>query len=139
MEQYAALAFRVASVSEDGVLRVLAENQLDMASWKAELSYWEARLSASLDDDDGDELPVLVADYTRGVQTAQRLQAGPAIPLCEYVVVLREVQKGQELGKILARRGWSLAQYLTAHGHWLSEAGSDESVRRAIVGLDTDE
>lgn len=109
---------------------VLRSAGLTQEEWEAEAAQWEAQLSEAMANDD--ELPELLVSYSQAVQEAQQQLSSRTIPLPTFAALLADLQHGVPFDQLLKRHQLSLADFLTAQRHWMSQAAFSAEVRLVL-------
>lgn len=135
--EYASLSVQLANASahpdaptHTSAAEVLRAAALTQEEWEAESAHWEDQLSEAMDSDE--ELPELVIAYSRAVQEAQQRLSSRTISLTAFASLLEELQRGVPFDQLLKRHQLSLAEFLTAQHHWMSQAAFSAEVRQVL-------
>ncbi|MFT3772981.1 MAG: hypothetical protein QM820_46960 [Minicystis sp.] len=127
IERYAAVMAELAAAGDArGV--VLARHGLDEARWDAVDTYWQAQISAALDQED-DGVAEIISAYAAAYEAAQRALA-PPISIEQFAMVTRLLQTSGDLRAALAKVGVSLADYVRGTEHWSRQLATDPDVER---------
>jgi hypothetical protein len=137
VEEYATLSTELASLAnkrpeqvQDAVTRRLGQARLSADDWDAEMTYWEAELSAATEHED--QLPNVLVAYSSAVQAAQERLSSSGVSLERFAELLAAVRHGAPLDQLLKRYQLTLEDFLTAQRRWLAAASSDPEVRRVL-------
>lgn len=109
---------------------LLATHRLSEEAWSELDEYWQDQLIGE-DAEDG-ELSPLLARFSDVFTETQRQLSQSALDLDTYAEILRQVQSGRELNKVLSEQRTSLATYLQAHAHWTRTSLDDETVQESL-------
>lgn len=131
LEAYAVLAAMMAAAPERRD-HLLKEHGLDEEQWEAIDDHWQDMLSEAMDDDDGDGVPALIAQFTAASSRA-REQLSVPLGLELYAQITRQLQATGDLTATLAKAGVSLAAYTHASEHWNRSIVLDPELERRFV------
>jgi hypothetical protein len=131
IEEYGALCFELAQLSEKRGAAYLVTCEFTEETWREEAAYWEANLERALGMDT-DDLPDLLAQYSRGLEKARARRIAHLVPLDQYLAILGEMMGGRPLGEVLARKHVNLATFLASQVEWTQKAQQDASLRALI-------
>lgn len=138
MRAYAALAATLASADRPRE-EILGEHGLDEAGWEALDRVHQAQLSRSLDDDDVDGVPPLVAAYAEAFAAARARGAAAKslLSIERFADATRAIQRSGDPTAALARLGITLDDFLRANEHWTARMMTDaDLLRRFRTRLD---
>jgi len=139
VEAYAALA---AKIAQAGTKRgeVLEDNGLDEEQWAVIDEQWQARLSAAVDEDEGEGVPDLVVRHSNAYRLAQqRLTQGGAdkvMSLESFCKAIRAMQHGgSDPQRALGALGMTLGDFLKANEYWTQRIGREPELHDRYLAL----
>lgn len=129
LDTYARL---LAKFAADNSMResLLETHSLSEDDWEETDEYWQDRLAEDAPEED--QVNPLIARFSQVFTETQLQLAAVELDLDRYVEILRQVQSGRELHKVLAEDRVSLSEYLKAHAHWTRRSLDSEEVREEL-------
>ncbi len=106
---------------------LLETHSLTEEDWEETDEYWQDRLAEDAIEED--QVNPLITRFSEVFTETQLQLAGTELGLEQYVEILRQVQSGRELHKVLAEERVLLNDYLKAHAHWTRRSLESEQVR----------
>ncbi|MGE0327440.1 MAG: hypothetical protein AB7K71_05405 [Polyangiaceae bacterium] len=103
---------------------------LSEVDWEEADEYWQERLAE--DGEDEDQVNPLITRFSHVFTETQLQLAGVDLELDRYVEILRQVQGGRELHKVLGEERVPLSDYLKAHAHWTKRSLESDEVREEL-------
>lgn len=129
LDTYARL---LAKFATDNSMResLLQTHALSEDEWEEVDEYWQDRLGE--DPEDEEQVSPLMARFSQIFTETQLQLAGVELALDRYVEILRQMQSGRELHKVLAEERVALNDYLKAHAHWTRRSLESDEVREEL-------
>ncbi|MCA9646408.1 MAG: hypothetical protein H6718_30050 [Polyangiaceae bacterium] len=109
---------------------LLMTHSLTEDDWEEIDEYWQDRLAE--DGETEDEMNPLITRFSEVFTETQLQLAGVELELDRYVEILRQVQGGRELHKVLADERVPLNDYLKAHAHWTKRSLESSEIREDL-------
>lgn len=132
LEVYAALLAELGRAAGERE-RVLARHSLTEDDWERVDLHYQTLLEEE-DDEEEEGVPPAVARFSEAFTRSGTSQS-PELGFEQYAEVVRLVQRGLDVSRVLEQRGISVVAYLEAHTHYVQRILAEPELRQHFERL----